>query len=209
VTVLAAAKLAASVEATSAEPPVLDPEKVRLVETPGQAAYAMSNAAATDPAPKIIEGSPRAVAKAAFFSATTEEEGIAPSPLTADAMFAKARELAADDDAILGLIDDAQAEGTQGRISGSVKWLARMPLGQTDVWEIAFSEGAFAEIAVVGDGGANLDVAVTDENGNLICQDVSWSDTLYCDWTPAWDGYFYVTVQNTGLARNSYYLMTN
>ena len=54
-----------------------------------------------------------------------------------------------------------------------------------------------------------LDVAVTDENGNVICYDVSWSDKLYCDWTPAWDGYFYVTVQNMGGSRNSYYLMTN
>ena len=56
---------------------------------------------------------------------------------------------------------------------------------------------------------ANLDVAVTDENGNVICYDVSWSDKLYCDWTPSWDGYFYVTVQNMGGSRNSYYLMTN
>ena len=48
-----------------------------------------------------------------------------------------------------------------------------------------------------------------DENGNVICYDVSWSDKLYCDFTPAWDGYFYVTVQNMGGSRNSYYLMTN
>ena len=52
-------------------------------------------------------------------------------------------------------------------------------------------------------------IMVTDENGNVICYDVSWSDKLYCDFTPAWDGYFYVTVQNMGGSRNSYYLMTN
>jgi hypothetical protein len=52
-------------------------------------------------------------------------------------------------------------------------------------------------------------VAVTDENGNVICYDVSYSDRVYCDWTPSWDGYFYVTVQNMGGSRNSYYLLTN
>jgi hypothetical protein len=208
VTVLAAAKLAASVEVSSAEPSALDPETVTLVETPGQALFAKRGAAAAAPFPKLNEGSTRAIARASFFSATAEEEGSAQSPPTADAMFAKARELAADD-AILGLIDDAQAEGSQNRMSGIVKWLARLPPGQADVWEIPFSGDTFAEVAIVGDGDANLDVAVTDESGNLICQDVSWSDTLHCDWTPASEGYFYVTIRNTGLARNSYYLMTN
>ena len=50
---------------------------------------------------------------------------------------------------------------------------------------------------------------VTDENGNILCYDVGWSDSLYCDFTPARDGYFYVTVENMGGARNSYYLITN
>ena len=52
-------------------------------------------------------------------------------------------------------------------------------------------------------------VKVTDENGNTICHDASWSDKVYCDFVPAWNGYFVVTVENTGVKRNSYYLMTN
>jgi hypothetical protein len=207
VTVLAAAKLAASVEVTSAEPAALDPTKV----TVDQAAFARKAApgAPAAPAPMMNEGEPRAAAKATFFSAANEDEGAADAPVTAEAMFAKAKELAADDDAVLGLIDDAMAEGSRGRIGGAVEWLSRLPAGQTDVWEIPYYGNSYAEIAVVGDGDANLDVAVTDENGNVICYDVSWSDKLYCDWTPAWDGYFYVTVQNMGGSRNSYYLLTN
>lgn len=208
VTVLAAAKLAASVDIASAEPAALDPGKV----TVDQATFAKKAAPAAvpaAPAPMMNDGSPRAVAKATFFNAANEDEGTSEAPVTADAMFAKAKELAADDEALLGVIDDAMAETGRGRIGGAVEWLSRLPAGQTDVWEIPYYGNSYAEIAVVGDGDANLDVAVTDENGNIICYDVSWSDKLYCDWTPAWDGYFYVTVQNMGGSRNSYYLLTN
>lgn len=207
VTVLAAAKLAASVEVTSSEPGALDPAKVNV----DQASFAKKAAPAAPaaPAPMMNDGAPRAVSKATFFTAANEDEGAAQAPATAEAMFATAKELAADDEAVLGLIDDALAEGSRGRIGGAVEWLSRLPSGQTDVWEIPFYGNSYAEVAIVGDGDANLDVAVTDENGNVICYDVSWSDKLYCDWTPAWDGYFYVTVQNMGGSRNSYYLLTN
>lgn len=208
VAVLAAAKLAVSVEVASAEPAALDPSKV----TVDQATFAKKAAPSpvpAAPAPMMNDGTPRAAAKATFFSATNEDEGAAEAPVTAEAMFAKAKELAAEDEALLGVIDDAMAETGRGRIGGAVEWVSRLPAGQTDVWEIPYYGNSYAEIAVVGDGDANLDVAVTDENGNVICYDVSWSDKLYCDWTPAWDGYFYVTVQNMGGSRNSYYLLTN
>lgn len=208
-TVLAAAKLAASVEVATAEAAALDPAKITFdggdQETFRKKAAPAAPAA---PAPMMNDGE-RPAAKATFFNATSEDEGAADAPVTAEAMFAKAKELAADDEVILGLIEDAMAEGSRGRIGGAVEWLSRLPAGQTDVWEVPFYGNSYAEIAVVGDGDANLDMAITDENGNVICYDVSWSDKLYCDFTPAWDGYFYVTVQNMGGSRNSYYLMTN
>ena len=210
VTVLAAAKLAASVDVKSAEAAALDPAKIAFVEGDQESLRKkVAPVATATSAPMMNDGTPRAVAKATFFNAANEDEGAADAPVTADAMFAKAKELAADDEALLGLIDDAMAETGRGRIGGAVEWLSRLPSGQTDVWEIPYYGNSYAEVAVVGDGDANLDVAVTDENGNVICYDVSWSDKLYCDWTPSWDGYFYVTVQNMGGSRNSYYLMTN
>jgi hypothetical protein len=131
------------------------------------------------------------------------------APVDAATMLASAKELAGEDEALVGLIEDAEAEGSRGRIGGASKTLSRLPAGQTDVWEVPFYGNSYAEVAVVGDGDANLDVLVTDENGNTICYDVSWSDKVYCDFTPAWNGYFYVTVQNNGSRRNSYYLLTN
>ena len=211
VTVLAAAVLATSVELTAAEPAVLDPARIKFAEADqdGFRKTAAPVAAATAPAPMMDDGAPRAVAKATFFTAANADEGAAKAPVAADAMFAKARELAGEDEAIIGLIDDAMAEGSRGRVGGSVEWPSRLPSGQTDVWEIPFYGDSRAEVAVVGDGDTNLDIAVTDENGNVICYDVSWSDKLYCDWAPARDGYFYVTVQNLGAVQNSYSLLTN
>lgn len=213
-TVLTAAKLAASVDVASAEPAELDP--ATFVFEGDQEALrkkAAPAAAPAAPAPMMAKDdgtmAPRAVGKATFFDAMNEEEGASDAPADAAAMFAKAKELAADDEVLMGLIADAEAEGSRGRIGGAVSWLSRLPGGRTDVWEVPFYGNSYAEVAVVGDGDANLDVAVTDENGNVICYDVSWSDKLYCDFTPAWDGYFYVTVQNMGGSRNSYYLMTN
>jgi len=131
------------------------------------------------------------------------------APVDAAAMMASAKELAGDDEVMAGLIADAEAESGRGRIGGASSTLSRLPAGRTDVWEIPFYGESYAELAVVGDGDANLDVLVTDENGNTICYDVSWSDKVYCDFVPSWNGYFYVTVQNVGSRRNSYYVYTN
>ena len=145
----------------------------------------------------------------------TKGEAVADQPDGVDApvdvatMLASAKELAGEDETLVGLIEDTEAESGRGRIGGASSTLSRLPAGQTDVWEIPFYGESYAEVAVLGDGDANLDVLVTDENGNTICYDVSWSDKVYCDFVPSWNGYFYVTVQNNGGSRNSYYLMTN
>jgi hypothetical protein len=208
-TVLTAAKLAAASEISAAEPAALDAAKVSISgDTEALRARKAAPAAPAAPAPMMAD-EPRPAAKATFQSATSEEEGASDAPPTADQMFAKATELAGDDETLKGLIEDAMAEGSRGRIGGAVSWLSRLPAGQIDVWEVPFYGNSYAEVAIAGDGDANLDMVITDENGNVICYDVSRSDQVYCDFVPAWDGYFYITVENTGRSRNSYYLLTN
>lgn len=208
-TVLTAAKLAASAEVTAAEPAVLDAAKVTVDGTGDSLAKRKAAPAApAAPAPMMAD-EPRPAAKATFQSATSDEEGDAEAPATAAEMFAKAMELAGDDEALKGIISDAEAEGSRGRIGGAVSWLSRLPAGQVDVWEVPFYGNSYAEVAIAGDGDADLDMVITDENGNVICYDVSRADSVYCDFIPAWDGYFYITVENAGRVRNSYYLMTN
>lgn len=209
-TVLAAAKLAASVNAVPAEPATLDPARISFVEGTADPSLKRATLAVQDlPIPMTSADTTRPTSLTTFFTATSEAEGAAEAPLTPDAMFARARELAADDDSIHALIDDALAEGSAGPVSRINQGLSRLASGQTDVWEIPYSAASRAEVAVVGDGDTNLDVAVTDEDGNLICFDSGWSDRFFCNWTPARDGYFLVTVENLGNARNSYVLLTN
>jgi hypothetical protein len=139
----------------------------------------------------------------------TEEADVADAPVGAAVMLASAKVLAGEDEVLAGLVEDAEAEGSRGRIGGASQTLSRLPAGAVDTWKVPFYGNSYAELAVLGDGDADLDVQVTDENGNTICYDVSWSDKVYCDFVPAWNGYFTVTVENTGVKRNSYYLMTN
>ncbi|NKB27978.1 MAG: hypothetical protein GKR99_10645 [Rhodobacteraceae bacterium] len=140
---------------------------------------------------------------------TTEDGTGVDAPADAEMMLAKAAELAGENDMIAGLVQDAMDEGSRGRIGGASRTLSRLPAGYNDDWEIPFFGGRFAEISIIGDGDADLDVIVSDENGNTICLDVSYSDRFYCAFNPLWDGYFYVRVSNMGRLRNSYYLLTN
>ncbi|MCB6179600.1 hypothetical protein LHP98_15870 [Rhodobacter sp. Har01] len=209
-TVLTAAKLAAQAEGTPQEPAALDPEGFELVSD-AQTTAKPRGRPRKNPAlvPSPEEGAPRPAAKTTLLTAAGDEEGATEAPVTAAAMFAKATELAGDDEALKGMIADAEAEGARGRIGGAVTWESKLPRGQIDVWEVPFYGNSYAEVAIIGDGDANLDMVITDENGNVICYDVSPSDQVYCDFVPAWDGYFYITVENAGRVRNSYYLMTN
>ena len=207
-TVLTAAKLAAGATVDAKEPGKLDPATIEYSEQEALARRKAAPGAPAAPAP-MMNDEERPAMVTTFGTAGSEEDGAADAPVTADAMFAKALELAGDDETLKGLIEDAQAEGSRGRIGGAVSWLSRLPSGQVDVWEVPFYGNSYAEVAVAGDGDANLDVVITDENGNVICYDVSPSDSVYCDFVPAWDGYFYIAVENAGRSRNSYYLMTN
>ena len=209
-TVLTAAKLAASAEVEAKEPAALDAAgydaEGMTLET--FRARKAAPAAPAAPAPMMNEGE-RPAAMASFNKALNEDEGDAAAPATAAEMFAKATELAGDDEALKEIIADAAAETSRGRIGGGVSWLSKLNAGKMDIWEVPFYGNSYAEVAVVGDGDANLDMVITDQNGNVICYDVSPSDQVYCDFVPAWDGYFYIAVENTGRSRNSYYLMTN
>lgn len=131
------------------------------------------------------------------------------APTDAATMLAAARDYAGGDETLLGLIEDAEAEGARGRMGGASRTLSRLRAGKTDIFKVPFYGQRLAELAIVGDGDANLDLLVTDENGNTMCLDRSYSDQLYCAWTPAWDGYFYIAVKNMGRVRNSYYILTN
>lgn len=209
-TVVAAAKLAASVILIEAKATALDPSTIGFQEaTAGDPRIVAVPPEPPVAPPALTTASRRTAAKASFFTAPADDEAAFAAPVTAQDMFAMAAELAATDEVMQSLIETAMAEGPPSQTAGALQWAARLSDGQADVWEIPFHALAPAEIVVLGDGGSNLDIMVTDDAGNVLCQDVSWSDRLSCRFIPARDGYFYVTVQNLGGPGNNYHLLTN
>lgn len=130
-------------------------------------------------------------------------------PATATQMFDLAVELAGDDEALKGLIEDARAETGRGAAGGSQYWESYLPAGRWDRFDITFNGNQYAEVGIAGDGSSELDIEVYDQNGNLICSDYSWGDVAYCDWSPIWTGNFTVAVLNNGSRGNYYWLLTN
>jgi len=130
-------------------------------------------------------------------------------PPDAAAMLATARELAGEDELLLSLIDDVEAEGTRGRIGGASREAAMLAAGASDVWKVPFYGEAPAEIGVTGNGSAPLSIVVEDENGNRIWCPAGSRTSFYCDFTPRWNGFFNVTVSNAGAAESTYLLLTN
>lgn len=139
----------------------------------------------------------------------TEEADGADAPADVAMMLASAREFAADDETLLGLIEDVESEGARGRIGGASRQLSRLPAGAIDVWKIPFYGNSYAEIGISGDGDSPLSVIVTDENGNRVSCPARVYDKFYCDFVPRWNGYFNISVMNQGRKRNSYYILTN
>jgi len=124
-------------------------------------------------------------------------------------MLADARELAGEDELILSLIDDVEAEGGRGRIGGASREAAVVAAGASDVWKVPFYGEVPAEIGVSGTGTVPLSIVVEDENGNRIWCPAGTRTSFYCDFTPRWNGFFNVTVSNAGGADGAYMLLTN
>lgn len=143
------------------------------------------------------------------FEGTEEGEGV-DAPVTAENMLAEAGQLAGDDEALAGLVARAGDAASQNDPAGTVfRTYSSLHAGKTDVFKVPFYGDRLAELAIVGDGDSNLDLVVSDEEGNVICLDRSYSDKLYCSFTPRVDGAFFVGVRNQGRLANSYYILTN
>lgn len=94
--------------------------------------------------------------------------------------------------------------------TGSAKYgITKAAGGYIDVYNIQFTGGELAEIAVTGDGDTDLDLYVYDEFGNFVGSDTGVTDSGYLSWTPRWTGNFRVEVRNEGQVYNQYLLITN
>ncbi len=125
-------------------------------------------------------------------------------------LLADAKELASDNSSLLAIITELEgAQRHRGAVGGPKSAHERVLANSTDIYNIRFVGGRFAEVAVIGDGDTDLDLYVYDENGNLIVSDVDYTDNCYVSWNPIWTGNFKIKIVNRGGVYNRYVLMTN
>lgn len=124
-------------------------------------------------------------------------------------LYAEAKQLANGDAETLAAIDEAQQEASRGAVGGAIGLTQYVPGGTT--WTVRFSARG-GEPLVVGarrDSATPVDLKVYDENGNLVCQDMSHNVTLYCRVNPIWTGPFSVQAINHGDSGTGMALLTN
>lgn len=132
------------------------------------------------------------------------------APLGWEEMLASAEALAAGDEIVLGLIEDARVEATKGVASGPVYNIGSLGTGRGDTYPpIEFRGGEYAEVYVEAKAATNLNLGVYDDKGRLVCSDTDISHIAYCGWTPAAGGTFTLKVENKGPSAADYALMTN
>lgn len=139
---------------------------------------------------------------------TGKGTGTAKTTTSAD-LFAEAKQFAAGDADILAAVEAAQAETSKGVVSGAIRTVQYVP-GQT-TWTVRFAARG-GEPLVVGvrrDSAVPVDLKIVDENGNLVCQDMSHNVTLYCRVNPIWTGPFAVQAINHGDSGTGLALVTN
>ena len=146
---------------------------------------------------------------------TTEGKGVAGADkeakpdLSTAALLDEARGLAGQNAALLAAIDRVGASESKGRANGPGQVSERVLAGDYDLYTVRFNGGEEAAVLVVGDGDTDLDLYVYDENDNLVCDDTDSTDTMLCQWTPAWTGNFTVKIKNLGSVYNAYEMVTN
>lgn len=136
------------------------------------------------------------------------EKAATANPYTADAVLARAKELAKDNPALTRLVDDVAVASARGAGGGPKRHSDVVSSNDTDSYRIRYEGGEPAAIFVSGDGDSDLDLYVYDENDNLICSDTDSTDDMICRWNPRWTGPFTIRIKNLGVA-NRYRMWTN
>lgn len=125
-------------------------------------------------------------------------------------MMSTARDFAAGDGMLIGLIEDVEAEASKGVTIGPVYNIARISGGRTDTYKaVPFDGGAYAEIYVEAKSNADLNLRIYDAQNRLVCSDTDASAIAYCGWKPRKSGNFTIAVENASGSSVQYSLITN
>jgi hypothetical protein len=133
----------------------------------------------------------------------------APDDPAGAAALAIAQNLAGEDPDLQDLVFDLDAQ-IPGRVSlTAVQAQAELFPGQIDEWRLPLFGEVAAEIGLIGDGDSPLQLTIRDDGGATVCARAATRQPVLCQLTPARNGFFTVSVANTGETANSYRLIGN
>ena len=136
-------------------------------------------------------------------------DAVPPTHPDADFMFTAARALSQQDDLLTDLVARTAAERPGLPTRSVIRSSRGIAGGAAQVYQLPFFAAAMAEVGLLGDGTANLDLTVTTADGTPVCLDTAPGDRALCRFTPSENAGFQVTVTNRSDAAASYSLLTN
>jgi hypothetical protein len=131
-----------------------------------------------------------------------------PDPAGAAAL-SIARNLAGDDPDLQDLVWDLDAQLPGPNTPTVVEVRGNLYPGQTDEWRLPLFGEVAAEIGLIGDGDGPLQMTVLDAGGATVCTHPASAQPALCHLTPARNGFFTVSILNSGTMVNSYRLVGN
>lgn len=126
------------------------------------------------------------------------------APPGTEEMIAAARDLAADNAALLAMIDEIDTVATRAPVRGTLTGTKRLPPRTQHSFDVQLRARERTTISIDGGNDGNLDLFVYDENGNLVCQSRRYSDQERCTVRPRWRGFFRIVVRNSTRRTNTY-----
>ncbi len=96
-----------------------------------------------------------------------------------------------------------------GRAGGPAEDRTIVEAYSSRTYYIDFDANDWAQVEVIGDGDTDLDLKIYDMRGNLVAQDIGYTDRCFCEWNPRRRGTYRVEVENLGNVWNRFSLWTN
>lgn len=128
---------------------------------------------------------------------------------TPEVMFTAAKALAQEDDLVTDLAARTVVEVPRSPMLTVVRSSRGIAAGEAQVWQVPFFAADAAEVGLLGDGKANLDLAVTLGEAETLCLDTAPADRALCTFVPAENATFTITVTNRSDTAATYSLLTN
>ncbi len=135
-------------------------------------------------------------------------ETLPPSHPDAATMFTAAKAIAGDDDAMADLVARSEAEAPRLPTRTLLRTTRGIAAQASQTYSIAFFAAALAEVALLGDGKANLDLSVS-AGDQPICLDTNPADRALCAFALTENATVTITVTNRSDIAASYSLLTN